>query len=73
MLRKQTKPTTFDKGDLVIIKHLRVPNRYNNVCKKLQPYLEVLTENGINSYELIYPGTSQIQGIFHIDSIYKYI
>lgn len=50
----QKKHITFKKGDLVLIKHLRVPNSKNNICKKLQPYLEgpyeVNTENGINSY-----------------------
>lgn len=77
MLKRYNKPVTFNKGDLVLVKHLRVANRSKNICKKLLPYVEgpyeIINDNPINSYKLAYPGTSRIRGVFNIDQIYRYI
>ncbi|WP_256468963.1 reverse transcriptase domain-containing protein [Wolbachia endosymbiont of Psylliodes chrysocephala] len=75
--KKIRKRVTFNKGELVIIRAVRVHSRKNNMCTKLQlpfegPYI-VQTCNGINSYELVHPITGKIRGIFNVDQLYRFV
>lgn len=77
--KKQKKiklPVKFKKGDLVILKALRVPNYKEKRCAKLTlpfegPYM-IETENGCNSYILKDIYTNKIRGVFHITQIFQY-
>lgn len=75
-MKKIKKQTKFKKGDLVLVKALRIPDHKNNRCAKLQlPYegpYEIDTENGKNSYLLVEPNSNKIRGIFHISQIHKF-
>lgn len=73
---KMKKHVKFKKGDLVLIKTLRVANARENKCAKLiLPYIGpyvIGNDNGVNSYTIIDPETGITRGIFHISQIYKY-
>lgn len=74
---KIKKRTTFKLGDLVIIRKLRVPNRKQKTCAKLQlpfegPY-EIQKILGKNTYELIDRKSGITKGKFHINLIYPYL
>lgn len=75
-MKKIKKQTKFKKGDLVLVKALRIPDHKNNRCAKLQlPYegpYEIDTDNGKNSYLLVEPNSNKIRGIFHISQIHKF-
>lgn len=75
-MKKIKNPTVFKKGDLVIVKALRVPNKGENKCARLQlpyegPYL-IENEQGVNSYILREQNNGKIRGIFNIEQIYKF-
>lgn len=79
-IRKQEsmykKKVKFKRGDLVLVRKLRVSDRENQQCAKLQdkfegPY-EVANENPINSYLLKHPGTENVRGVFNIQDVYEY-
>lgn len=66
----------FNKGDMVIVKSLRVPNPRKRISKKLLfplegPYI-IENEHAVNSYILKDPLTNRIRGIFNITQIYLF-
>lgn len=70
------KQVTFEKGELVIVKALKVPSRREHRCAKLQlpfegPYA-IDNVDGVNSYILIDPITGKLRGNFHISQLYKF-
>lgn len=74
--RKSWKHIKFKQGDWVILRALRVSNRHENRCAKLQlpfegPYV-VMTEKPLNSYMIKDPYTDKIRGVFHINDLYKF-
>lgn len=74
--KKRKKNIVFKKGDLVLIRALRVSDIKNNICSKLLPALEgpfiVASENNINSYVLKYLDNERVRGIFHINDVFEY-
>lgn len=77
MNSKIKKRTTFQLGDLVIIRKLRVSNRKHKTCAKLQlpfegPY-EIQKILGKNNYELLDRQSGITRGKFHINLIYPYV
>lgn len=71
------KKVKFKQGDLVLVRKLRVANRENQQCAKLQekyegPYM-IVTENPKNSYLLQHPETEATRGVFNIQDIQKYM
>lgn len=74
--KKRKKKKTFVKGDMVVIKRLKVSDYKHNICAKLQnpyegPYVveNVLTEN---TYELKDLVNNLSRGKFHIELMYSY-
>lgn len=74
--KKIKRKTRFDRGELVLVKKLRVADKRNQLCAKLiekyeGPY-EIVNENPTNSYLLRNPQTKLIRGVFNIQDICKY-
>lgn len=66
----------YEKGDLVIVKTLRVPNRKDQRCAKLMlpydgPYM-INTTSGTNSYELKYIDSDRTKGIYNVTQLHPY-
>ena len=74
--KKGKKEVTFNIGDLVLIKALRVPYRYKGLCMKLElpfegPYI-IVQRNSESSYTVASIKNGMIRGMFNIDKIFKY-
>lgn len=75
--KKRRKNIIFKKGDLVLIRALKVSDIKNDICAKLLPVVEgpfmIASENNVNSYVLKYKDSERVRGIFHINDIFEYI
>lgn len=74
--KKNRRTIKFQKGDLVLVRALRVSNMRNDICAKLLPPFEgpyiVASENNVNSYILKYIDNERIRGIYHINDIFEF-
>lgn len=76
MNKRKKRKTTFKKGDLVIVRALRVSDRNKEISAKLKspfegPYI-IENEDGVNSYVLKYIEEGGVRGVFNIQDLYKY-